>query len=65
MAAGYSKEFLIDAFVSRYMELGIDTCLKLAEMCNKFYDKVGKDTFRTYASLDAEAIKKFRLATGC
>ena len=59
--AGYSKEFLIDAFVSRYTDLGIDVCLGMVEMCSKYYDEVGKDTFRIYASLDADAIKKFKL----
>ncbi len=58
--AGYSKEFLIDAFVSRYTELGLDVCLGLVEMCSKYYDEVGKDTFRTYASLDAAAIREFK-----
>lgn len=59
--AGYTKEFLIDAFVSRYASLGIDTCLWMAEMADEFYDKVGKDKFRDYCSLDAEAIRKFKL----
>lgn len=63
MASGYSKEFLIDAFTSRY-EFAYPTKearishRKLAEKC---YDEVGKDKFRIYASLDAEAIRKFKL----
>ncbi len=61
--AGYTKEFLVDAFVSRYQPLGLDTCLKLAEMAYKFYDEAGKDKFREYCSLDAEAIRKFKLET--
>jgi len=61
MAAGYSKEFLVDAFVSRYAPLGVDTCLKLSEMAWKFYDEVGKIKFREYCCLDAEAIRKFKL----
>jgi hypothetical protein len=66
--ASYSKQFLIDAFVWRYMEvLEKDTCEQLdkyIEMVTNFYDKVGKDKFRVWCSLDAEAILNFRLATG-
>lgn len=61
MAAAYTKEFLVDAFVSRYLPMGLDTCLKLAEMAHTFYDRVGKDTFREYCTLDAAALKKFKL----
>lgn len=65
----YTKEFLIDAFLWRYAEVLLKyTSEKLdafVKMVTDYYDSVGKDTFRVYASLDAEAIKKFRLATGC
>lgn len=61
MALAYTKEFLIDAFVSRYKEMGIDVQLSLAEMADTLFDRVGKDRFREYCSLDAEAIKKFKL----
>ncbi len=60
----YTREFLIDAFVHRYRTLDskvVQTQKVLAEQC---YDKVGKDQFRVYASLDAEAIRKFKLETG-
>jgi hypothetical protein len=60
MAAGYSKEFLIDAFVSRYTSLGAEKCSGLRLMAEKFYDEVGKDKFRVYASLDAAAIKEYK-----
>ena len=64
----YTKEFLVDAFIWRYT----DTLLAykpermdaFVNMANNFYDEVGKDKFRTYASLDSEALTKFRLATG-
>ena len=61
MAAGYSKEFLVEAFVSRYKSLGVDTCLNMYEMAWNYYDTVSKETFRAYCSLDAEAIRKFKL----
>ena len=66
--AGYTKEFLIDAFVWRYMEvLEKDTKEqfdKYVKMVTDFYDKVGRDKFRVWCSLDAAEIKKFKLATG-
>jgi hypothetical protein len=61
--AGYTKEFLIDAFMSRYVKvLSIEKLLSLEELATKFYDEVGRDKFRTYASLDAEAIKQYKLS---
>lgn len=61
MAAGYSKEFLVDAFMSRYEPvLDIDRVFSLRDMAEKFYDEVGKDKFRVYASLDAAAIKVYK-----
>lgn len=63
MAVGYSKEFLIDAFLSRFINASmfsveqIESLEKLAIDC---YNKYGKDKFRTYASLDADAIKKYK-----
>ncbi len=65
---GYTKEFLIDAFLWRYTEVllqGTSEALdKYVNMVTTFYDKVGKDQFRVYGSLDSDEIKKFRLATG-
>lgn len=57
--AGYTKEFLVSAFLSRYYTLSQEKFLELETMANKFYDEVGKDKFRVYCSLDAEAIKKY------
>ena len=67
--AGYTKEFLVDAFLWRYTDilLAKDTKEELeayVEMIKDYADKVSTDTFRRYASLDADEIKKFRLATG-
>jgi hypothetical protein len=61
--AGYNKEFLIDAFMSRYITctlLSIDTLESMEKMASDLYDQVGRDKFRVYASLDAEAIKEFK-----
>lgn len=56
--AGYSKEFLIDAFMSRYdgVKIGYD----LRALAEKCYDTVGKDEFRKYAALDAEALRIYK-----
>lgn len=67
--AGYTKEFLVDAFLWRYTDVllkkdtkeGLD---KFIKMVKDYADSVSIDTFRKYASLDAEEIRKFRLATG-
>jgi hypothetical protein len=33
----------------------------LEQMADKFYDEAGRDKFRVYCSLDAEALQKYRL----
>lgn len=61
--AGYSRQFLIDAFMSRYIKctlISIESLVNLEQMANDLYDRVGRDGFRTYASLDAEAIKLYK-----
>lgn len=62
--AGYTKEFLIEAFCARYketLETRTDaTRFNYELMVADFYDKVGKDKFRVWASLDAEAIREFK-----
>ena len=61
MALAYTKEFLIDAYLSRFMKVAsIEQLEKLESDAIKLYDRVGKDKFRSYASLDAEAIKEYR-----
>jgi len=62
--AGYSREFLIDAFVSRYEVLGNTIAGVQKALAEQLYDEVGKDKFRVYASLDADALKEFKSATG-
>lgn len=61
--AGYTKQFLIDAFMSRYIKCTLITIEQLEAMetmATKFYDEVGRDKFRAYASLDADAIKQYK-----
>jgi hypothetical protein len=61
--AGYTKEFLIDAFMSRFLACSLITIEQLVElesMANRFYDEVGRDKFRVYCSLDADAIKTYK-----
>ena len=53
----YSREFLIDAFLSRYDGLDNSNLKILAE---RLYDRVGKDKFRVYASLTPSAIQIYR-----
>jgi hypothetical protein len=61
--AGYNKEFLVSAFMSRFINcslITIEQLVDLEEMANRFYDEVGRDKFRTYCSLDAEAIRVYK-----
>jgi len=59
----YTKEFLIAAYMSRFVR---DVTATIEELCaleanaEAFYDSVGRDKFRTYASLDAEAIRTYK-----
>ena len=61
--AGYSRQFLIDAFMSRYINctmISIEKLVNLEKMAGDLYDRVGRDAFRVYASLDAEAIRVYK-----
>ena len=58
--AGYTKEFLIDAFLSRYQCLGADIVAKQRVLAEKLWDKTTKEKFRQYCSLDADAIKTYK-----
>lgn len=66
--AGYAKEFLMDAFIWRYTEVlekdSKEEADKYIKMVSDFYDKVGRDKFRVWCSLDADEIRNFKLATG-
>jgi len=61
--AAYTKDFLVDAFMSRFLTcslISIEKLVELEEMASRFYDEVGRDKFRVYCSLDAEAIKVYK-----
>ena len=64
----YTREYLVDAFLWRYTDVLInqpkDRLDKFVEMIYNYSLSVDTNTFRKYASLDAEELKKFRLATG-
>jgi hypothetical protein len=62
--AGYTKEFLVDAYLSRYDKVVGVRLPALKQMAEQHYDEVGRDKFRVSASLDAAAIKKFKLDSG-
>jgi len=66
MALAYTKTFLVDAFLWRYndvLEKDSDSDrICYINMVNDFYDKVGKDKFRIWCSLDADEIKRYKAA---
>lgn len=64
--AGYTREFLIDAYLWRFLKIiSIERLLLLEEIANKTYDKYGKDKFREYSSLDADYIKNYKEYLKC
>jgi len=61
--AGYTREFLIDAYLWRFTKIpsiGIEQLLELEQIANKTYDIYGKDKFRDYSSLDAEYLRNYK-----
>ena len=58
--AGYTRDFLIQAYLSRYEPLGLEAVESLYKIAESAYDTYGKDRFRVYASLDAEAIRNYK-----
>jgi len=40
--------------------LGLEAVEKQYELASRTYDEFGKDKFRVYASLDAEAIRQYK-----
>jgi hypothetical protein len=63
--AGYTKEFLVAAFLSRYTSLDEDQFEAQYILADRFYDEVGRDKFRVYCSLDADAIKTYKNSDLC
>jgi hypothetical protein len=57
--AGYSKEFIIGAYLHRFRQAGIDT-EQLEKIAARQYDEQGKDLFRKYASVDASACAVYK-----
>ena len=60
MAVQYTREFLICAFLYRFRDLPIKDFAEQHALAEKFYDRVDRDTFRAYCSLDAAAIKEYK-----
>lgn len=61
--AGYTREFLIDAYLWRFTKIPsitIEKLLSLEQIANKTYDTYGKDKFRDYSSLDAEYLRNYK-----
>lgn len=61
--AVYTKEFLVDAYISRFLHVPgvtIEALESLEANAIKLYDRVGRDEFRKYASLDAEAVRVYK-----
>lgn len=56
----YTKQFLIDCYVSRYEVLGLEAVESLYKLASNFYDTVSKEKFRQYACVDAEAIRVYK-----
>lgn len=63
MARGYAKDDLIGAFLMRFIKahevITEQQVENLEIMANNFYDKVGKDTFREYASVTPTVMKEY------
>ena len=65
MAKAYTKEFLVEVYMSRFINLPsatVESLCTLEENAIKLYDRVGKDEFRKYADLTPERIREARLA---
>lgn len=57
--AGYSKDFIVGAYLHRFRQAGIDTT-ELEQIAIRQYDTQGKDLFRKYASVTAEACAAYK-----
>jgi len=61
--AGYTKDFLVDAFLDRFVNcslITLDQLESMETMANRFYDEVGRDKFRVYSGLDADTLKRYK-----
>jgi len=59
MAKQYTSEYLIAAFVSRYEPLGLAAVESQHRLASKLYNRVTRDEFRRYCSLDAQALEHY------
>ena len=53
----------MDVALDRFIHcslITVEQLEKLEKMYSDFYDKVGRDKFRVYASVDADAIKAYK-----
>jgi hypothetical protein len=64
MASVYDKHFILAAYLHRFIiglpDMQLETLEKMEQQASTFYDKVGKEEFRKYASVTPEAIKEFK-----
>jgi hypothetical protein len=63
MAKQYTREYLIAAFVSRYEPLGLQAVESQHRLATQLYDRVDRDEFRRYCSLDAKALEHYNTYT--
>lgn len=62
--AGYTKEFLVSAAISKWKYYDVNTDF-IKPLMEKHFDDVGRDKFRTATALDAAAIKDFKNTGYC
>ena len=58
--AGYTREFLISAAISKYAGVLGDKFDEYLQMLERNYDSWGRDKFRVQTGLDAAAIRKYK-----
>lgn len=63
MAKAYTKDDLVGAFLMRFIKAQpviTETQIEnLEAMAENFYDQVGKDKFRLYATVDAKVMQEY------
>lgn len=62
MAKAYTKEDLVGAFLMRFVTcplITVEQVERLEAMAEEFYDKVGRDKFREYASVTPEIMREY------
>lgn len=63
MARGYTKDDLVGAFLMRFIKaqpvITEQQIENLEAMAERYYDEVGKDKFREYASVTPAVMKEY------